>query len=296
MNVTLFYALVALLQGSHVRAAPTTSSAASATTTAEPDCSASLVAELCDYKEPGAEFAIASSGKAHCWDYCDSHEPCNFVIFVAGNPYTGTGTCWLYPGEEYDESAGSTDGCSSPYLSVYDKPTCRATGTATATSDACTATASPSAVASVCGYPSPDDDCFYSCSASSSAGNCLSQCVDDDSCNYVVFNPQNPSNTPYASGSCWMYTNGTYSAEDAGTCEGEPEQYVYENPCPKPSPSTSSSTSSATKSSAPESTTGSGKDSEADAATDDGDDEGAASPRPSFSVIGLVVAGLAMML
>lgn len=55
-------------------------------------CTANLITTLCDYKEPGSAFAVASSGKAMCWEYCNEHQPCNFVIFVAGNPYTGTGT------------------------------------------------------------------------------------------------------------------------------------------------------------------------------------------------------------
>jgi cobalamin biosynthesis Mg chelatase CobN len=38
-----------------------------------------------------------------------------------------------------------------------------------------------------------------------------------------------------------MYPDGTYDATKAGTCSGAPEQFVYENPCPKPKPSSSSS-------------------------------------------------------
>lgn len=236
MKSTPFWASVALLRVSAVLAQSTITSAATATTTsAAPSCTASLITSLCNYTEPGPEFAVASSGKAYCWDYCNAHQPCNFVIFAAGNPYTGTGTCWLYPGETFDASAGSSD-CSNPYLSVYDKPVCPST---TTTSDACAATATPSAIASVCGYPAPDD-CFYTCSASAGASDCLSQCAEADSCSYVVFNPHNPSNTPYASGTCWMYSNGTYDAGAVTTCSGDPEQFVYNNVCPKPSPSSTS--------------------------------------------------------
>ncbi|KAF1927355.1 uncharacterized protein M421DRAFT_65359, partial [Didymella exigua CBS 183.55] len=199
------------------------------------NCTASLITTLCDYKKPGSAFAVASLGKAHCWEYCNAHQPCNFVIFAAGNPYTGTGTCWLYPDEAFDESAGTT-GCD--YLSVFDKPQC---AEPTPTSGACTATASPSALASVCAYPTPDDDCWSTCTASGGATNCLSQCAQSESCAYVVFNPRNSDNSPFASGTCWMYPSGTYDAAKAGTCSGAPEQYVYENPCPKPSSSSAPS-------------------------------------------------------
>lgn len=190
------------------------------------NCTANLITTLCEYKEPGSAFAVASSGKAHCWEYCHAHQPCNFVIFVTGNPYTGTGTCWLYPDEQFDKSAGK-EGCD--YLSVYDKPAC---AEPTPTSGACTATASPSAIASTCSYPTPDDNCQSSCSASSGATACLSQCAQSESCNFVIFNPGNEDLSPFFSGSCWMYTNGTYDATKAGSCSGKPEQYVYKNPCP----------------------------------------------------------------
>ncbi|KAL1602623.1 hypothetical protein SLS60_006040 [Paraconiothyrium brasiliense] len=225
------------------------------------NCTASLITTLSDYKDPGPEFAVASSGKAHCWEYCNAHQPCNFVIFAKGNPYTGTGTCWLYPGENFDESAGTT---GSDHLSVYNKPEC---AEATQTSGACTATASPSAVASVCGYPTPDDDCFYSCAASSGAADCLNQCADADSCSYAVFNPHNPSNSPYASGTCWKYPNGTYDATKASTCSGAPEQFVYDNPCPKASSSSSPPASSSSSGSSPSATGSTSNDAKAEGAT-----------------------------
>ncbi|KAL7912416.1 hypothetical protein GGI35DRAFT_440193 [Trichoderma velutinum] len=246
MKLTPFWASIAVLRVIPVLAqtTPTPSSTA-------PSCTASLVASLCSYPTPGPDFAVASDSKAFCWNYCNNHSPCNFVIFAAGNPLTGTGTCWLYPGESFDASAGSSD-CANPYLSVYDKPVCRGSGTST--SGNCAATATPSAVASVCGYPTPPDDCFSTCSASESASDCLSQCAKADSCSYVVFNPHNPDNSPYSSGTCWMYPSGTYDAGAATTCSGPPEQFVYNNACPKPSPSSSSassSTSSSASSSAP---------------------------------------------
>jgi hypothetical protein len=209
------------------------------------NCTANLITTLCDYKEPGSAFAVASSGKAHCWEYCNSHQPCNFVIFAAGNPYTGDGTCWLYPDEQFDKNAGK-EGCD--FLSVYDKPTC---AQPTPTVGACTATASPSAVASICDYPTPDDNCWSSCSASEGATDCLSQCAESESCNYVVFNPRNEDLSPFSSGTCWMYPNGTYDATKAGTCGGKPEQYVYKNPCPKPASLSSASGSAPASSSAP---------------------------------------------
>ncbi|OQD85110.1 hypothetical protein PENANT_c011G01572 [Penicillium antarcticum] len=217
-------------------------SATSTSTAAAPSCTSSLIASLCSYPEPGPNFAVAIDSRASCWDYCNAHPPCNFVIFSTGNPHTGTGTCWLYPGENFDASKGSSD-CSNPSLSVYSQPVC-AGGSATTTAGACAATATPSAVASVCGYPAPGD-CFNDCSASTGASNCLSQCAKADSCSYVVFNPDNSSNSPYAPGSCWIYPNGTFNAGSVTACSGAPEQFVYNNLCPKPSPSSSSLASSA---------------------------------------------------
>ncbi|KAK1240170.1 hypothetical protein MKX08_007612 [Trichoderma sp. CBMAI-0020] len=242
MKITPFWASIALLRA--LPALAETAPTPTPTSTAAPSCTASLVTSLCDYPTPGPDFAVASDGKDFCWDYCNAHPPCSFVIFATGNPYTGTGTCWLYPGESFDASAGSSSDCGSPYLSVYDQPVCHGTPT----SSGCAATATPSAVASVCGYPAPPDDCWSTCSASESATDCLSQCAKADSCSYVVFNPHNPDNSPYASGTCWMYPNGTYDAGAATSCSGPPEQFVYKNACPKPSPSSPSSSSSSSAS------------------------------------------------
>lgn len=208
------------------------------------DCDAKLITTLCDYKKPLSGTAVASSGKKMCWEYCNEHPPCNFVIFAAGNPYTGSGSCWLYPGEEFEESAGEP-GCD--YLSVFDKPVCA--GDATKTSGACEATASPSAVAEVCGYPAPDEDCFNDCTASDGATNCMSQCVEADSCSYAVFNPHNDFDSPYFPGSCWLYPEGKFDKKKAKSCKHDPEQYVYENPCPKPKASSSRSSSASRTSS-----------------------------------------------
>ncbi|KAJ8114941.1 hypothetical protein OPT61_g3292 [Boeremia exigua] len=216
------------------------------------NCTASLITTLCDYKKPLPGTAVASTGKASCWEYCNAHQPCNFVIFVAGNPYTGSGTCWVYPDEKFDETLGEP-GCD--HLSVYDKPQC---AEPTPTAGACAATASPSAVATICDYPTPDDDCWSTCTASSGATDCLSQCAQSDSCNYVVFNPRNEMNSQFYSGTCWKYPNGTYDASKAGTCSGVTEQFVYENPCPKPSPTSSPSSASAPSGGSSPSATGSG--------------------------------------
>ncbi|KFA55937.1 hypothetical protein S40293_08851 [Stachybotrys chartarum IBT 40293] len=230
-----FWASTALLLVPSVLAESTETSATFSTTTSTaPSCTASLITTLCEYTEPGPEFAVAIESRDSCLDYCNEHPPCDFVIFAAGNPYTGTGTCWVYPGETFDASAGNTD-CGNPYLSVYGKPVC--TGTPTAT-PVCAATSTPSAITSVCGYPTPDD-CFTGCIASSGAVDCLKSCVEADSCSYVVFNPRNPSNSPYASGTCWVYPNGTYVAEAATSCSEGPEQFVYTNPCPGISSSSS---------------------------------------------------------
>lgn len=297
MKITPFWALIALTHAPAVLAQqyPEPSPEVS-------DCTASLLTTLCDYKSPGPEFAVASSGKAHCWEYCNDHQPCDFVIFVAGNPYTGTGTCWLYPGETFDESAGIT-GCD--YLSVYGKPDC-GDADATPTAGACEATASPSAVATVCGYPTPDDPCFYDCTASTSSSNCLSQCVEADSCSYAVFNPHNTSNSPHASGTCWIYPSGTFDPEQAQTCSGAPEQFVYENPCPKPpkpsssSPSSPSASSPSSSDSSPSPTgSGSPRGAVAEAAMDDedaSDDDSNGSAPMGVLLGGPLALGLAVLM
>lgn len=245
MKTTTFWASIALAHaptvlsqglrqatGGPAATLTTTSTTPASTST----CTASLLTTLCDYPGPEPGTAVASSGKSNCWEYCNAHPPCDFVIFAAGNPYTGTGTCWLYPGEQFDESAG-TPGCD--YLSVFDKPSC-SDSSATPTSGACAATASPSAVAEVCGYPEPDDNCWSSCAASSGASDCLSQCA-DSSCAFAIFYTGEGGGSPYASGTCWKYPNGTYDASKAGTCTGKAEQYVYENKCPKAVASSASS-------------------------------------------------------
>ncbi|KAL3477439.1 hypothetical protein BJX99DRAFT_125774 [Aspergillus californicus] len=249
MKITLFWASITLSAQWAVAVATesTTSTPSTTSTTATSSCTASLITSLCDYPEPGPEFAVASDGREFCWEKCNNSPPCDFVIFNEGNPYLGTGTCWLYPGETFDESEGSSD-CANPYLDVYDKPKCSG-GTPTTTEGACAATATPSAIASVCGYPTPPGDCWEGCAASTGASNCLGLCAEADSCSYAVFNPHNPSNSPYGSGTCWIYPNSTFAAESASECSGDPEQFVYDNVCPKPSTSPSSTSSSATPSS-----------------------------------------------
>ncbi|KAJ5238530.1 hypothetical protein N7468_003149 [Penicillium chermesinum] len=238
MIVAPFWVSIAFLAP---RALAEAVSATSTTSTAAtPSCTASLIDSLCSYPEPNGNFAVAEDSVASCWDYCNNNPPCDFIIFNAGNPTLGTGTCWLYPGETFDASKGTK--CSTPNLSVYNKPVCSG-GSATTTSGACAATATPSAIASVCGYPMPGD-CFENCYASSGATNCLSICAEADSCSYAVFNPHNDGNSQYADGTCWVYPNGTYNAKDSTTCKGGPEQYVYKNVCPKPSSKAKSTSSS----------------------------------------------------
>jgi hypothetical protein len=243
VSIALFVprALAVYSESMAISATLTTSTAATAAT---PSCTASLITSLCSYPDPGPSFAVAIDSRASCWEYCNGHPPCSFVIFSAGNPHLRSGTCWLYPGETFDASKGSSN-CANPHLSVYDQPVC-AGGSATTTAGACAATATPSAIASVCGYPAPSD-CFSDCIASAGAPSCLSQCAKADSCSYVVFNPHNPGNSPYAAGTCWIYPNGTFDAGSVTACSGAPEQFVYNNPCPKPSPSSSSRSSSATE-------------------------------------------------
>lgn len=243
MKIALFWVSIALLAPAVLTESIATSTT-STSTAAAPSCTSSLITTLCSYPEPDPGTAVASDSRASCWDYCNANPPCNFVIFSAGNPTTGTGTCWLYPGETFDASEGSSN-CTNPSLSVYSQPVC-AGGSATTTAGGCAATATPSAVASVCGYPAPGD-CFDDCIASTGASNCLSECANADSCSYVVFNPENGSNSPYASGNCWIYPNGTFNAGSATACSGDPEQFVYNNLCPKPSTSSSSLSLSATE-------------------------------------------------
>ncbi|KAJ5135704.1 uncharacterized protein N7515_004982 [Penicillium bovifimosum] len=245
MKTTPFWVSIALSIPALAATESTPSSATATTTTAAPSCTASLITKLCDYQKPEPNFAVAEDTNS-CWEYCDAHPPCDFVIFAAGNPYTGSGTCWLYPGETFDESKGNPN-CDSPnahpYLSVYSKPVC--SGGSATTTGACAATATPSAIAKVCGYPPPGGDCWDTCTASSGASNCLSQCAEADDCSYVVFNPHNGSGSQYATGTCWMYPAGKFDEGHASTCDGAPEQFVYNNVCPKPpKPSTSSSSGS----------------------------------------------------
>ncbi|KAJ5660019.1 hypothetical protein N7507_006470 [Penicillium longicatenatum] len=261
------------LTGTTATSATSTTSTATAST-----CTASLITSLCSYPEPDLDFAVAEDSRVSCWNYCNAHPPCDFVIFSAGNPTTGTGACWLYPGETFNATEGSSN-CSNPTLSVYSQPVC-AGGSATTTAGACTATATPSAIASVCGYPAPGD-CFDDCIASTGAKDCLSQCATADSCSYVVFNPDNSGNSPYASGSCWIYPNGTFNAGSATTCSGDPEQFVYKNLCPKPSTSSSSLSSSATESSSATGTAGTTSSSTTSA------DTGSTTSTPNSAPVGL---------
>lgn len=247
LNAALLHAPASVLvqaMAIETSATPTTTS-----TSTVPSCTASTIAKICDYPSPGPEFAAASNGEAFCWQYCNDNPPCAFGMFYLGNPYTGGGSCWLYPGETYDESKADTD-CPHPAVAVFDQPVCAdggnsttATGTTGTTgTTACTATETPSAIASVCVYPTPPGDCWDGCYASKDAVQCLSLCAEAESCSYAVFNPGNPSLSPYADGSCWVYPEGEYDAGSAGTCDDAPEQYVYENKCPKPpSPSPTAS-------------------------------------------------------
>ncbi|KAL4961180.1 uncharacterized protein BDV14DRAFT_129094 [Aspergillus stella-maris] len=245
MKITPLRASMALLLPGTLAQSTTTSTISTSTSTsAAPTCTASLITTLCDYPSPGP-YAVASGGVEYCWEYCNDNPPCSFVIFAAGNPYLGTGNCWVYPGETFDESKGEPSSeCGNPYLSVYDKPECtNADGTPTTTSDACaTATETPTPVASVCGYPPPEDCNTVGCIASSGAVHCLSECAEADSCSYVVFNPHNPNDSPYHDGTCWVYSSGSFDEADATECD-EPEQFVYENACPRPSSSASASPS-----------------------------------------------------
>lgn len=290
--VALLYAPAALAETT--TASPTTTDSASTTTTTtsdEPSCTASLVTKLCEYPDPFR--AVASSGRSHCWEYCNENQPCDFVIFLPGNPYLGTGTCWVYPGEKYQASNGTTEGCDNPYLEVYDKPSCKEPASATTSSSgACAATASPSAVASVCGYE-PPEDCFETCAASSGASHCLSLCAEADACEYAVFNPMGETNSPYESGNCWVFREGKYDTGFDDSCgDLPPKQYVYTNPCPKPKVSTTSSSSATSTADDNGSSTG-GVDVGGGNANG-GDGEGAASGTVALSLTTFLAVGLAI--
>ncbi|OAA54688.1 hypothetical protein ISF_08289 [Cordyceps fumosorosea ARSEF 2679] len=237
---------------------PSPTTAASA-----PSCTATLLTKLCDYPSPGPEFAVASSGREFCWGYCQrSALPCSFIVFAAGNPYTGSGTCWVYPGQAFDASKGASgSSCANPYLSVYDKPTCAGGGGGgggTSPADrvpaGCSAAvASPSPLAALCDYPTPPNDCRDSCAASAGAPDCLAQCaMRADGCAYAVFRAGSSSKSPYASGTCWMYPEGSYDGAAGKACgDGvAPQLYVYNNTCPRPSPTAPKTSASATASSA----------------------------------------------
>ncbi|OBT57317.1 hypothetical protein VE04_01748 [Pseudogymnoascus sp. 24MN13] len=178
---------------------------------AAPSCTASLITSLCDYPSAGPEFSVAISSRASCWEYCNDHPPCNFAIFFAG--YLVHRQWRLLAGWRLRRDA------------------------------------SPSAVASVCGYPTPPDNCQSSCYASSGSAHCLSICAKADSCNYAIFKAMSESKSPYSAGSCWIYTEGKFNPGLATACTGSPDQFVYnnlDNVCPKPSPTSSSLASSAT--------------------------------------------------
>ncbi len=258
-TTTAFWAVAGLVGAAAAVPAQASSETPATTTTSgpAPTCTATLISTLCDYPPPGPEFALASEGKESCWRTCQAHSPCNFVIFAAGNPHTGTGSCWLYPGQTFAASKGQ-DGstCAHPPLYVYDKPTCTGGGPGPGDgvpSQCSAAVATPSALAEVCEYPTPPNNCFDGCTASDGASDCLAQCAKADACSFVVFNPGNPSKSPYSTGSCWMYPDGAYNAKAGKTCSGATEQYVYNNTCPRPSPTTSKAASSATGTGSPNS-------------------------------------------
>ncbi|KAJ2976103.1 hypothetical protein NQ176_g5144 [Zarea fungicola] len=172
---------------------------------AEGTCTAKLSTKLCDYDKSNL-LAAAAGSRNGCWSLCDSEKygPCSFVIFLPGNPYLGTGTCWLYPGDKFDSTKGTDQGCGSPFLEVYDKPSC--TGGPAKPSVVCPAAtgpspvASPSPVAAICGYEAPENDCWDSCYASSGSTDCLNLCGKADDCEFAIFNALNEPKSPWMSG------------------------------------------------------------------------------------------------
>lgn len=234
MKATFVYAMMAI-GGSLAKPAPAPAPAPSSTQ--RKHCSASLIAELCDYPEPIKGTAVVSSGPEFCWQYCHDNQPCSFVIFEEGNPYTGSGNCLVYHDQEYDPSKATPDGCQHKGLSVYGKPSCEGDKAAATAEGACAATASPSAIAEVCGYPTPPGDCATDgCIAAGGASDCLSFCAKAESCSYAIFNPGNEMHSEFYTGSCWIFPKGDYDSKKAKKCKGPVEQYVYKNTCPKPKP------------------------------------------------------------
>lgn len=235
MKTTTFWAIAGLAATAAAQDAPATTTAAGPA----PSCTANLITTLCDYPEPELDFAVAAD-RASCWAYCVEHTDCQFVVFSEGNPYTGSGTCWLYPGQSFDASKGKDGGsCSHPWAFVYDTPKCSGLPPSYADSvpsQCSAAVAKPSPIAEVCGYPAPPGNCFYDCAAVENASQCLSLCAKKDSCNYAVFNAQSDSKSPYRMGNCWMYTEGSFDSKAGKACSGKTEQYVYKNTCPRPPP------------------------------------------------------------
>ncbi|KAJ6781193.1 hypothetical protein PWT90_05970 [Aphanocladium album] len=211
-------------------------------------CTANLLATLCDYPSSGSAFNVASGSPEHCWRYCYEHGQCNFAVFVKQNPFADTGgSCSIYPGRVFDKTLGE-DGatCSHPLTYVYDAPKCEGVPTPSdGVPSACAAAVgTPSAVAEVCNYPAPSKTCFSECALASGASHCLSMCAKAEKCSYVVFYANNEAQSPFASGNCWMYPEGSYDSAKAGKCDGKPNQFVYKNTCPPPPPKSTSTDSS----------------------------------------------------
>ena len=86
-----------------------------------------------------------------------------------------------------------------------------------------------------------------------------------------------------------MYSNGTFDAGSASECSGDPEQFVYENPCPKPSASASSSSSPSSSSA----TDGSG-DTAVAASAAESSPTGENSASRGFSITGMNILAMAV--
>lgn len=90
-----------------------------------------------------------------------------------------------------------------------------------------------------------------------------------------------------------MYSNGTFDAGSASECSGDPEQFVYENPCPKPSAAASASASSSSSPSSSSATDGSG-DTAVAASAAESSPTGENSASRGFSITGMHILAMAV--
>ncbi|KAF3929214.1 hypothetical protein AA313_de0204069 [Arthrobotrys entomopaga] len=237
------------LFGALASAAPTSiekskiPSKASVATTASCSPTATLIDSLCDYPVPPNTFvnAVASDGPEYCWQACQEHPTCNFVIYRQGDlslpGISGPGTCWLYPNIKYaPKKAKKCKGTEQPFLFVYDAPTCAPPPPPKPTCSALTAHLAHS----LCDYPVPPNPPMNAV-ATDGPEFCWQACFDHPVCNFVIFRKGIPT-LPGISGpgTCWLYPSLSYDPSKGTKCTGTdvPSLFVYNTPvCAAPKPS-----------------------------------------------------------